>query len=285
MRYYPIFLDLRGRRCTVVGGGRVAERRVLALLRAGASVHVISPAVTPRLELLAARKKINLTPRAYRAADLEGPAPVRAKGPRGFRPVLVFASTDSPETQRAVRKDAAAIGTLVNAADNAGGSDFIVPASFAQGDLLVAISTSGASPALAHCLRRQLQLTLGREYRGYLRFLREARKQVKNTVPDKAQRAKILRRLSAAPAMDWMKGMARNYKELQAKMDPASIADHKRRLHEELQRMALKDPHGSKQLTLRDEVRDVFVNAILNPPAPNKAARIAAARFKKDMGR
>src|SRR5208283_938979 len=112
MRYYPIFLDLRGRRCTVVGGGRVAERKVQALLRAGASVHVISPAVTPRLALLAARKKIDLTPRAFRPADREGPAPARSEGQRGVRPVLVFAATDSPETQRAVKKHAEQIGAL-----------------------------------------------------------------------------------------------------------------------------------------------------------------------------
>jgi len=203
MRYYPIFLDLRGRRCTVVGGGRVAERKVKALLRAGASVHVISPAVTPRLALLAARKKIDLTLRAYRPTDLEGPASARPEGPRGVRPVLVFAATDSPETQRAVRKDAEEIGALVNVADDARKSDFIVPASFAQGDLLVAISTSGASPALARRLRRQLQLKLGREYRAYLQFLREARKQVMDTVPDEAQRAKIFRQLSETPVMDW----------------------------------------------------------------------------------
>jgi precorrin-2 dehydrogenase/sirohydrochlorin ferrochelatase len=181
----------------------MAERKVKALLRAGASVHVISPSVTPRLALLAARKKIQLTPRAYRTGDLEGPASSRADGPRGVRPTLVYAATDSPETQRAVRKDAEAIGALVNAADNARASDFIVPASFAQGDLQVAISTSGASPALARRLRRQLQVTLGHEYRGYLRFLREARKQVMDTVPDEAQRTKIFRQLSKAPVMDW----------------------------------------------------------------------------------
>jgi precorrin-2 dehydrogenase/sirohydrochlorin ferrochelatase len=204
MCYYPIFLDLRGRRCTVVGGGRVAERKVQALLRAGARVQVISPAVTPRLARLAARKKIRLTPRAYRPSDLERPAPARVKRPRGVRPVLVFASTDSPETQTAIRKDAEKIGALVNAADDAEESDFIVPASFAQGDLQVAISTSGASPALARRLRRQLQLTLGREYRGYLRFLREARKQVMATVPDEAQRTKIFRQLAGAPVIDWV---------------------------------------------------------------------------------
>lgn len=197
MRFYPMFLDLRGRRCVVVGGGCVAERKVRSLLRAGASVHVISPAVTPRLALLAARKKIQLTRRAYQPGDSEGPTAGWVKSPR--RVLLVFAATDSPETQRAVKKDAGEIGALVNAADDAGESDFIVPASFAQGDLLVAISTSGASPALSRRLRRQLQLTLGREYRAYLQFLREARKQVMETVPDETQRAKNLPPTCAAP--------------------------------------------------------------------------------------
>ena len=183
----------------------MAERKVKALLRAGASVHVISPTVTPRLALLAARKKIDLTTCAYRTADLEGPAPARPKNQHGVRPVLVFAATDSPETQKTVRKHAQEIGALVNAADDAQESDFIVPASFAQGDLLVAISTSGSSPTLARRLRRQLQLTLGREYRSYLRFLREARKQVMDTVPDEAQRAKILRKLSGGPVTNWLK--------------------------------------------------------------------------------
>ena len=204
MRYYPIFLDLRGRRCVVVGGGRVAERKVQALLRARASVHVISPSLTPRLAVLAARKKILFTPRAYRPGDLEVLGAAQSGVPREVRPALVFAATDSPEAQRAVRKDAEAIGALVNAADDVRESDFIVPASFAQGDLAVAIATSGASPALARRLRRQLQVTLGREYRGYLRFLREARRQVMDTVPDEAQRTKIFRKLSSASMMDWL---------------------------------------------------------------------------------
>jgi precorrin-2 dehydrogenase/sirohydrochlorin ferrochelatase len=182
----------------------VAERKVHALLRACASVHVISPSLTPRLALLAARKKILLTPRAYRTGDLQAPGSARSEGLHELRPALVFAATDSPETQRAIHEDGEAIGALVNTADDLRESDFIVPASFAQGDLLVAIATSGSSPALARRLRRQLQVTLGREYRGYLRFLREARKQVMNTVPDKVQRAKILRQLSRGPMMPWL---------------------------------------------------------------------------------
>jgi precorrin-2 dehydrogenase/sirohydrochlorin ferrochelatase len=204
MRYYPIFLDLRGRRCTVVGGGRVAERKVQLLLRAGARVHVISPAVTPRLAMLAARKRITLTKRAYRSGDLEVRASSRQDGPRGARPVLVFAATDSPTAQEAVQRHAEKIGAFVNSADNARESNFIVPASFAQGDLLVAISTSGASPALARRLRRHLQLTLGREYRANLQFLQKARKLVMKTVADKRQRTKIFRQLSQSPVMDWI---------------------------------------------------------------------------------
>lgn len=201
MRYYPIFLDLRGRPCVVVGGGPVAERKVKALLRSGARVHVISPTVTPRLALLAARKRIDLTPRAFRTGDLTPTTHSDTDGPRS---PLVFAATNSPEAQAAVRKDAEALGAWVNAADDARESDFIVPATFAQGDLLVAISTSGASPALARRLRRQLQVTLGHEYRSYLRFLREARKLVMDTVPDEAQRTKIFRQLSGADMLDWL---------------------------------------------------------------------------------
>lgn len=204
MLYYPIFLDLRGRRCAVVGGGCVAERKVMALLRAGANVRLVSPSVTPRLALLAARGRIELSPRAYRPGDLEGPQSEPSEGRSGVRPVLVFAATDDPETQKAIRKDAEKIGALVNAADGARESDFIVPASFSQGDLQVAVSTSGASPTLARRLRRQLQVTVGREYRGYLRFLRGARKHIMDTVPDEAQRAKIFRQLAGGPVIDWI---------------------------------------------------------------------------------
>lgn len=184
MRYYPVFLNLEGRRCVVVGGGRVAERKVLSLLRARAAVHVISPDLTPRLAALAAKKKIGLARRTYHQGDLDGA-------------LLVFAATNNPQTQQAVREDAEAAGALVNAADDRERSTFLVPASFVQGDLQVAISTSGASPALARGLRRQLQATLGREYQAYVRFLREARKHVLKSIPAQKDRAHVFRQLVA----------------------------------------------------------------------------------------
>jgi precorrin-2 dehydrogenase/sirohydrochlorin ferrochelatase len=219
MRYYPIFLKLRGRRCVVAGGGKVAEWKVLTLLRAGAEVRVISPEVTPRLAALAKKRRISLTPRAYRKGDLDARA-------QGLAPRLVFAATNDAETQRAVREEAKAVGALVNVVDDRDHSTFLVPASFAQGDLQVAISTSGASPALARRLRQQLQTTLGRDYETYLRLLREARKQILKSVPTQAQRARAFRRLADALVTDWFdaakphrarKGIGRLLRELGGK--------------------------------------------------------------------
>jgi precorrin-2 dehydrogenase/sirohydrochlorin ferrochelatase len=205
MRYYPICLDLRGRPCVVVGGGRVAERKVKTLLRAGASVSVISPEVTKGLAALAARKKINLTLRPYDGKDLGPMGTSRNRGCREAAPLLVFAATNHPEVQHAIQRDSEAIGALFNAADDANKSDFIVPASFSRGDLLIAVSTSGSSPALARRLRAELQLKLGPEYTDYLRNLREARKQVRAEVTDPARRAEILRQLSEADGMEWFR--------------------------------------------------------------------------------
>ena len=238
MRYYPIFLDLRGCWCAVVGGGRVAERKVRVLLQAGASVRVISPGVTPRLASLATRKKIDLVQRAYRRGYLKGRTsqpPRRSQGERSRRrrnlwPVLVFTATDDPETQRAVARDAEALGALVNLVDDPQQSRFIVPASFAQGDLQVAISTSGASPALARRLRRELQLALGLKYRAYLHFLRESRRRVMESVPKGAERTRILRQLAGKPMLDWWwkgepKGAAPNLRILLGKHTKARAED------------------------------------------------------------
>jgi precorrin-2 dehydrogenase/sirohydrochlorin ferrochelatase len=89
------------------------------------------------------------------------------------------------------------VGALVNVADDRQRSTFLVPASFARGDLHVAISTSGASPALARRLRQQLQASLGRECRAHVQLLREARKKVLKSVPDQKARARLFRKLAA----------------------------------------------------------------------------------------
>jgi siroheme synthase-like protein len=189
MHYYPIFLDVRGRRAVVVGGGKVAERKVRTLLGAGAKVRVISPELTPQLARWAAQKKISVAHRRYRQGDL-------AAKPQGGAPFLLFAATNDLVTQRAVGAHGRFAGALVNRADEASDADFIVPASFAGGGMHVAISTSGASPALARMLRRRLQVILGKGYGERLRRLRAARKQVLASVPAQKERAKVFRELA-----------------------------------------------------------------------------------------
>lgn len=149
MRYYPIFLNLDGWRAIVVGGGKVAERKVRKLLGAGARVQVISPELSQGLKKLLAQRKITVTPRRYRTGDIRGKA-------RDHSAILVFAATSDPAAQRTIQREAAAVGALINVADDPARCDFIVPASVTRGNWHVAISTSGTEPALAKWLRQEL---------------------------------------------------------------------------------------------------------------------------------
>ncbi len=153
MHYYPIFLNMRGRRAIVVGGGKVAERKVRKLVEAGARVRVISPELTARLARLAAQKVIKVTRRRYRKDDI---AAVGVRRLADDAPSLVFAATNDPAAQRVIRRDAARAGTLVNIADDPAACGFIVPATVRRGKMHVAISSGGTDPALAKWLRQQL---------------------------------------------------------------------------------------------------------------------------------
>jgi len=151
MRYYPICLRVKGRRCLVIGGGRVAERKVSGLLESGALVVVISPELTDRLRDLHEEGRIDWQPRGYQADDVTG-----------F--FLVMAATDDPLVQDQAQRDAERHQILLNVADVPEKCDFILPALVKRGPLSVAISTSGKSPALAKRLRRELQRLIGPDY-------------------------------------------------------------------------------------------------------------------------
>lgn len=148
MGWYPITLQIAGRPCVVIGGGSVAERKVLGLLEAGAAVTVVSPTLTPRLADLAAARRINHTPRAYRAGDLEGFA-------------LAFAATGASEVSAAVAREGRERSVWVNAADDPAQCDFILPSVLRRGDLTVAVATGGSAPTLARVVREDLEVHLG----------------------------------------------------------------------------------------------------------------------------
>ncbi|MCD6567625.1 MAG: bifunctional precorrin-2 dehydrogenase/sirohydrochlorin ferrochelatase [Dehalococcoidia bacterium] len=149
--HYPIFLNVWGKKCVVVGGGAVALRKTEALLKHGAQVEVISPVLCSKLNQLVEKKAICWRQKDYHAGDLEGA-------------LLAVAATDDIETNERVAKGARQEKILVNVADNLQSSDFIIPSYFNRGDITIAVSTSGKSPALARKLRSQLEEELGDEY-------------------------------------------------------------------------------------------------------------------------
>lgn len=150
MKYYPINMDIRGRRCVVVGGGRVAQRKVLQLLRAGGSVRVVAPRVTARLRALAARGRIVLVERSYRKGDLG-------------RAALAFAATDSEDVQRRVAADARRQRIPLNVVDVPHRCDFTVPAVLRKGRVVITVSTEGAAPYISALVKRLIDAKLGRD--------------------------------------------------------------------------------------------------------------------------
>lgn len=164
--YYPIFLNLQDRRCVVIGGGKVALRKIKVLLDCGAKVTMISPEPHPEIVKLSKRKVIRLIQRDYRKEDLNDA-------------VVAFACTDVKETNRRVAKDSKKLRVPVNVTDDPCLSEFIIPSFFRRGDLTIAVSTAGVSPALAKKIRKNLEKNLGKEYASLVSLIGEVRSALK----------------------------------------------------------------------------------------------------------
>jgi precorrin-2 dehydrogenase/sirohydrochlorin ferrochelatase len=163
--YYPIFVALSNRQCLVVGGGAVATGKVLGLLAAAARVRVVSPEATVEIQDLAASRKIEYLARSYEPHDAEGMS-------------LVMAATDEPAVNAQIATDCRNLGVWVNAADDPGSCDFILPSVIRQGRVTIAASTSGASPALARRLKRDLEAFLTEDHARLADLLSEVRKEL-----------------------------------------------------------------------------------------------------------
>jgi precorrin-2 dehydrogenase/sirohydrochlorin ferrochelatase len=160
---YPVELVVEGRRCLVVGGGRVATVKARGLLECGAPVHVVATVVGPEVRALPG---VTWDERPYRAGDVEGYW-------------LVITATDDPEVNRAVHDDAVARRIWVNSADDPANCAFILPARMHRGDLSVAISTGGRSPAFATWMRRRLESEIGPEFADLLDIVAEVRTSIR----------------------------------------------------------------------------------------------------------
>lgn len=165
MKYYPVFLDISGRKCVVVGGGDVAARKVARLLACGARVFVVSPELIPELAGLKARSVVDHVAARYNIQYLEGA-------------VLVIGATDDDKTNAAISSDARRLGIPVNIVDDPQKCDFILPSIVERDDLTIAVSTGGNSPALARRLREELEAVYGEEYGILLNLLGRLREKM-----------------------------------------------------------------------------------------------------------
>jgi len=165
MRYYPVNLDVQNRNCLVVGGGAVATRKVMALIKCDARVTVVSPDVGNDLSKLARDGAIILKTRGYRRSDVN-------------HMFLIVGATDDKDLNRQIFKEAEALGKLCNIADQPEACNFILPSVVHQGDLVIAISTSGKSPAFAKQLRKDLEKKFGKEYADFLQLMGAVREKL-----------------------------------------------------------------------------------------------------------
>ena len=164
--YYPLFLNIEGRKCVVVGGGLVAERKVETLLECKASVTLISPQASPGLRKLVKAGTIERLTRGFRKGDLKGAR-------------LAIAATDDVEVNARVAEEARALGVMVNVVDDPPLCEFIVPSVLRRGDVTVAVSTGGKSPALARKIRTDLENRLRPGYGQLALMISDVRARVK----------------------------------------------------------------------------------------------------------
>ena len=195
MSYFPIFLQMTGRRCLVIGGGAVAERKIAGLLEAGATVTVISPDISETIARWSKENSINFIARRYRSGDLAGYE-------------LVFVATDAAEINTAVYHEGRQRSVWVNSADDPAHCDFILPSVLRRGELTVAVSSGGNSPALARTIREDLEFYFTGEYELLTQLAAEVR-------------GELQRRSIAVPFDSWRKALSGEVRQILMRGDLA----------------------------------------------------------------
>ena len=184
--FYPVSLNLKDKLCIVIGGGKVALRRVSKLLESAAIIKIISPTIRPEFTSLI-DKHPNLS---WRKAYYKGPKDL-------YRAFLIFATTDDTCLNKQIWADANALGIFTNVASNGQLSDFIVPSSFNRGNLQVSVSTSGKVPGLSKAIKENLEGTLGPEYETLINLLEQVRTFAITDSTNKTKNRHILKDITA----------------------------------------------------------------------------------------
>ena len=163
--FFPVYLDIRGKRVLVVGGGMIAQRKITSLLECGAVVFVVSRELTPLVNQYREEGRIKIIGREYEKYLLDNI-------------FMVIAATDDTQLNHQISQDSTARGLLINAVDQPEDCNFIFPSVLKRGDLVLSISTSGKSPALARKIRERLEHEFGNEYARLLNIMGGIRKEV-----------------------------------------------------------------------------------------------------------
>ena len=185
MRYLPVNLDLKGRRCVVVGGGEVAARKVAMLRKVGARIEVISPDLVPALAALVGEGALEWTPREFVDPDLDGAA-------------VAIAATDNADVNARVASACAQRGLFVNVVDSPALCTFTMPAIIDRAPLVVSVASEGAAPMLATAVRKRIETLLPRHYANLAGFMGQMRPRVKAALPDPAARRSFWRAFLAS---------------------------------------------------------------------------------------
>lgn len=183
--YYPIFLDISKKPCLVVGGGKVAERKVSMLIKFGGMIKVVSPRITKTLQKLTEKGKIHTSFKEYDTSDLKDVA-------------LIFAATNDESTNQKICKDAEENNIPINVVDNPSLCNFIVPSIVKKDPILIAISTSGMLPFLSKRLRKDIAESITRDYVRYAGIVGRLRRQLIMKVKDKKLRQRIMKKIADA---------------------------------------------------------------------------------------
>ncbi|HHE74732.1 MAG TPA: bifunctional precorrin-2 dehydrogenase/sirohydrochlorin ferrochelatase [Desulfobacteraceae bacterium] len=199
MRYYPIFLDIKDRNCLVVGGGDVGTRKVEMLLECGASVTVVSLDASETLKRLFEDQRITLVTRAYRPSDLDNS-------------FLIIGATNDERLNQQLSMDAEKCNLLCNIDDRPAACNFILPAIVQHGDLGMAISTSGKSPAFAKKLRKDLEKQFGEAYAVFLNLMGSIRNRLLLEKHAPEQHKPLFQKIIYSDIISWIQN--RQFKEI-----------------------------------------------------------------------
>lgn len=199
---YMVSLDLKNKKCLVVGGGNVAERKARSLIECGALVYVVSPGLSPALKSMAGEGLISYRQGTYESSDLK-------------EVFLVFSATGREDVNRQIADDCAGLNIMINAVDDPAKCSFFVPAAVRRGSLAIAVSTEGKSPLLARKIREELESVYGPQYGEFLELLGGLRKEVIKNVTDPEKKKKVLENLVNEEIMSMLKkGRLEQVKEM-----------------------------------------------------------------------